>query len=338
MPVLTEAVKYADGWVFSDSKQLIHLRIDDSKGPSIKRLELPSEFQDDQILAVACTSDGRWMATCHSSKKVILFMIKGLKLEHVVESCTVRRASALLFVGDRLLIVADRFGTVYTVDFPGLLTVREKSKTFTFPSPVLGRCTTITSLSCSPSGSLLGLGDRDGLVVIADTFCPERIRTILASHKQYITRVFCLSDEHVVTAGDSGLLLHYILEQGRTRFLLAPSVCGSIVSFSHSPAPDTSSSLGVLYVLCSREMNVFLYKVDLDNSESTVELLIVHSRSPTDTDNYFAIPLTPGYFLDSEGSLLAPTKVWPGACPLWSGTDPTAFYPAPPAMAREVKV
>lgn len=344
MPVLTEATRYANGWVFSDSKQLFHLEVDESKGPLLKQLVVPDGFQDEQILAVSCSSSGTWLAICHTNKKVVLFKVDGLRLEPILESYTARRASAITFVNDHLLVVADRFGTIYVVDLSTLLMTISQEKitktfTFTFPSPILGRCTTITTLACAPSGSLLGFGDRDGLVVIADTSHPERIRKILASHKQYVTRVLFLSDGYIVTSGDSGLLLHSIIDQGDiTRTLLNPSIYGDILSFSRHSISNASPNLGVLHVLCSNEMNTLLYQVDLDSSEPTVELLLTHPRGSKDASGYFAIPLTPGYFLDSEGTLLAPTKAWPRACALWPGADPTSFYPAPPSVAREIKV
>ncbi|EES98423.1 Hypothetical protein GL50581_4372 [Giardia duodenalis ATCC 50581] len=126
---------------------------------------------------------------------------------------TYRKASAAIISGE-VLIIADRFGSIYSHSLVSLSldkskhndvsTPIDKAVAFDLAEPVAGRCTSITSLVSGPNDSVY-FSDRDGIIVGTEVDALYDIRHIWSTRNMYVEQVLPWNSESVLALGNLGV-------------------------------------------------------------------------------------------------------------------------------------
>lgn len=126
---------------------------------------------------------------------------------------TYRKASAAV-ISDGLLVISDRFGSIYSHSLTNLgldsfkhnnlSTAINKAVAFTLAEPVTGRCTTITSLIAGLDGSIY-FSDRDGVIVGSKADSPHDIHYIWSTKNTYLEQILPWHSDGVLALGNLGI-------------------------------------------------------------------------------------------------------------------------------------
>lgn len=126
---------------------------------------------------------------------------------------TYRKASAAV-ISDGVLVISDRFGSIYSHSLTSLELDRSKHNdlstpinkavTFALAEPIAGRCTTITSLIAGPDRSVY-FSDRDGVIVGSKIDSLHDIRCIWSTKNTYLEQILPWHSGGVLALGDLGI-------------------------------------------------------------------------------------------------------------------------------------
>lgn len=126
---------------------------------------------------------------------------------------TYRKASAAI-ISNGILVVSDRFGSIYSHNLVGLESDKskhndvsipiDKAVAFTLAEPVVGRCASITSLATGLN-EFIYFSDRDGVIVETRADNPHNIYHIWSTKHTYLEQVLPWYPNGVLALGDLGI-------------------------------------------------------------------------------------------------------------------------------------